>query len=61
MTDSLLKLPTRTEHEARRDRAVRNVREAAIREGHDPEAAENSLRSAYVMSDWLRSIGGSVG
>lgn len=46
-----LNIPKRTEDEARRDRAIRTVREAALREGHDPDKAEASLSQAFGLRD----------
>ena len=59
-TSTYLNQPVRSEVDARRAIAVRNVREAAMRDGQDPEAAERGLRNAYALRDMLSAIGGRV-
>lgn len=46
-----LNIPKRTEDEARRERAVKRVRDEAQRAGFDPDTAEKALKSAYGMRD----------
>jgi hypothetical protein len=46
-----LNIPKRDEETARRERGIRTVREAAQREGFDPDTAEKALKSAYGMRD----------
>ena len=55
-----LKLPIRSEAEARRERAKKNMRDAAIRWGHDPDQAVAGLESAYAMKDAVNSWFGGV-
>lgn len=60
MTDSLLKLPTRTEAEARRDRARKTLMEAARKECLSESAlreAMSSLESAFDINDLRKAIG----
>lgn len=45
---------TRTEAEARRDRARKNVRDAALRWGHDPDEAVATLENAWAMNDLVK-------
>ena len=47
---------TRTEQEVRRKRAIKTVREAARRDGQDPDEAEYALRCTFITNDLVRMV-----
>lgn len=58
-----LTLPTRSEAEARRDRARKNVRDAARADGLSERATEDAvagLEGAYAMKDMMDGLFGGV-